>query len=170
MRLRTKIFLVISILGSIFLLGRCSRQDAPRSPKPPTVLPPGDIAQVLVNPAGPSLTIVTDEGTRTMTLPDRESVIDVLKDGGVKVTSPQYGWERHMFVGVVGADHFRVGAGMDGLYWKRLDLGIGIADQVGEYTPVVFAKLTYNVKGNLQAGIVYQTNRYVGGILSVRIF
>lgn len=170
MRLRYKIGLVVSILGAVFLLGRCSRPTSTRPPKPPTVLPPADSEQILVNPARHQLTIVTGTGTRTMTLPDRESVIDVLKDGGVKITSPQYGWERHMFVGVVGADHFRIGAGMDGLYWKRLDLGIGIADQVGEYTPVVFAKLTYNIKGNLQVGIAYQTNRYVGGTLAVRMF
>src|SRR4029077_5129832 len=136
----------------------------------PTVLPPNDIEQIQVNPERHRLTLITKTGTKTITLPDRTSTIDVLKSGVVKITSPQFGMEHHLFIGALEADHVRFGVGMDGLFWKRLDLGAGIAGQIGSYTPIAFAKITYTIKGNVQAGLVYQSNQYVGGILSVRLF
>lgn len=171
MRLRYKIGLVLAVLGATFGLGRCKR-TAISGPKlsTPAVLPAGDIEQLRVNPETHQLIIITSRGTQTVTLPDRTSTIDVLKNGSVKVTSPQIGLEHHIFVGMLGSDHLRVGAGMDGFHFKKLDIGIGIADQVGAYTPIAFAKATYNIRGNMQVGVVYQSNQYVGGILAVRLF
>jgi len=169
MRLRYKIGLVVAVLGAVFCLGRCQRSSAGR-PSAPAVLPPQDLEQIRVNPDTHQLIIQTAKGIQTVTLPDRTSTIDVLKNGMVKVTSPQMGLEHHMFAGAVLSDHARIGVGMDAFYWKKLDLGLGIADQIGSYTPVAFAKATYNIKGNLQVGLVYQSNKYVGGIVAVRIF
>lgn len=135
-----------------------------------TLLPPQDTEQITVDPSSHKLTIKTKTGYKTVTLPDHVSTIDVHKDGTVQVTSPQFGLEHHMFVGLVGSDHIRLGAGADLFYWKKLDLGVGVADQVGMYTPIVFAKLTYNIKGNMQAGLVYGSNQYIGGVLAVRLF
>ncbi len=171
MRLRYKLGLVLVVLGVTFGLGRCKRTETngPKS-SAPAVLPVNDIEQIRVDPSTHQLIILTNKGTQTVTLPDRISTIDVHKDGTVQVTSPQFGFEHHLFIGLVGSEHVRLGVGVDGLYWKKLDVGIGIADQMGAYTPIAFAKVTWNIKGNLQAGLVYQSNNYIGGILSVRIF
>jgi hypothetical protein len=166
-RLRYKLGLLATIVLWAFLQGRSCAKPKPKSP---AVLPANDTEQITVDPSRHIISILTPAGRRTETLPDRPSTIDVRKDGTVKVTSSQMGLERHWFVGVVGADHARVGVGVDGLYFKRLDLGVGIAGQLGSYDPVGFAKLTYSVKGNLQLGLVYQNNQYIGGILAVRIF
>jgi hypothetical protein len=140
-------------------------------PKPtPGPLPKNDNEQIIVDPNSHHLTIVTAAGPRVITLPDRPSTIDLLKNGDVKITSAQFGFEHHVFAGAVLSDSARLGIGMDGVYYKRLDLGMGIADGFQGSWPVVFAKLTYNVKGNIQAGIVYQSNSFVGGIVSVRLF
>ena len=168
-KLRYKIVSVLLVLVGVFLYGRCGGPKQ-KSPTIQPVLPSNDTEQIRVNPETHQLIIVTSKGTQTVTLPDRTSTIDVLKNGTVTVTSPQFGFEHHLFVGLVGSEHVRFGAGMDGLYFKKLDLGIGVADQIGVARPIAFAKLSYNIKGNIQAGIVYQSNQYVGGIVSVRLF
>jgi len=164
--LRYKVGLVVVVLGSVFLYGRCGRAK----PNVPSVLPPNDAEQITVDPSTHQLVILRPGKRIVETLPDRLSTIDIRKDGQVIVTSKQLGFEHHMFIGIIGSDHLRVGAGPDLWYFKRLDLGIGIADQIGNYTPVIFAKVTYNIKGNLQVGLVYQSNKYIGGILDVRVF
>lgn len=171
MKLRYKIGLVLVVLGITFGLGRCKRTET-SGPKLaiPAVLPQNEAEQIQVNPATHELTLRTATGFHTIILPDRTSTIDVLKNGIVKVTSPQYGFEKHFFMAALGSDRLRLGAGADVFYWKKLDLGFGVADQVGMYTPIAFVKATYNVKGNMQAGIVYQPNNYIGGILAVRVF
>ena len=174
MKLRYKIGLVVTVLGAVFLLGRCSRRGVSptmRGPKnAPSVLPSNDTEQIRVDPGTHKLVIVTKRGTQTLTLPDRQSTIDVLKSGQVKITAPQTGFEHHLFVAGVIADYARIGGGMDLWYFKRLDVGIGMADRLGPYLPALFAKATYNVKGNLQLGLVYQSNKYIGGVIAVRIF
>jgi hypothetical protein len=170
MRLRYKIGLIVLVLGSAFLLGRCGRKQ-PGNNTSPTVLPANDAEQITVDPSTHQLTILRPGGQRIVeTLPDRPSTIDILKNGTVNVTSKQFGLEHHMFIGIVGSDHARIGVGLDAFYYKKLDIGVGVADQAGMYTPIIFAKATYNIKGNMQVGIVYQSNQYIGGIVSVRIF
>ena len=170
MKLRYKIGLIALVLGSVFALGRCGGRSTDHKAILPAVLPVNDSEQITVDPSTHQL-IVLRPGKRIVeTLPDRPSTIDIHKDGQVIVTSKQIGLEHHMFVGILGADHVRIGAGLDAFYYKKLDLGIGMADQVGMYTPIAFAKATYNIKGNMQVGIVYQSNQYIGGILSVRVF
>lgn len=172
-RLRYKIYAGAIVLLGVFILGRCGR--IPQKPTgvaqtPGSVFPPNDAEQITVNPATHQLIILRPNQRIVETLPDRASTIDIRKDGRVVVTSKQFGLEHHMFIGLIGAEHIRIGAGLDGLYYKKLDLGIGIADQAGMYTPIVFVKATYNIKGNLQIGLVYQSNQYVGGVLSARLF
>lgn len=173
MRLRYKIYVAVITLLGVFTLGRCGK--IPQKPNgvahtPTAVLPSEDAEQIRVNPETHQLIILTSKGSQTVTLPDRTSTIDVLKNGTVKVTSPQIGLEHHMFLGILGSEHARIGVGVDGFYWKKLDLGIGIGDQIGAYTPIVFAKATYNIKGSLQVGLIYGSDKYLGGIVSVRVF
>jgi hypothetical protein len=170
MRLRSKLLIVAIILAEVFLWGRCGKSRTGVSPTP-NVLPLNDAEQITVDPSTHQLVILRPNGERIVeTLPDRPSTIDILKNGTVNVTSKQFGFEHHMFIGLLGSDHLRVGAGADLWYFKKLDLGIGIADQMGAYTPIVFGKVTWNVKGNLQVGLIYGSNKYIGGVLAVRIF
>jgi hypothetical protein len=169
MKLRYKILGVAVLLSTVFLFGRCNR--TPAAVTRPTVLPNNDKEQIIVNPSNDTLEILqSGQKPQILTLPDTLTTVDIHKDGSVKVTSPQFGLEHHLFVAGLASNKLRLGVGVDGLYYKRLDLGIGIADQFGEHTPIVFAKLTYTVKGNIQAGLEYGTDRYIGGIVSVRLF
>ena len=171
MKLRYKIVTFFVILVSVFLYGRCSN---PKITHPgysgAPVLPVADTEQIKFNPDNHTLQILTSSGLKTVTLPDRTSTIDIQKNGIVKVTAPQFGFEHHMFVGITGSDKVRLSVGMDGLYYKKLDLGIGIAATPGLTTPIIQGKITYNVYGAIQTGIVYQSNKYIGGIVSVRVF
>src|SRR5229473_686209 len=126
MNLRYKIGLIVFVLGSVFLLGRCGRRTTDTKNMLPAVLPSNEVERIQVNPDNHTLTIVTKTGTKTVTLPDRTSTIDVLKTGGVKVTSPQFGLEHHLFIGIAVSDDARLGIGADMFYWKRLDLGVGV--------------------------------------------
>lgn len=168
MKLRYKLIAIAAILGAVFMWGRHSKTSL-QSPKTPAVLPANDREQIIVNPDNHTLTIVKPTGNEVLHLPDRTSTIDIKKDGTVSVTSPQFGMEHKVFIGGVFSDYARVGVGLDGFYWKRLDLGLGIADRLGNYVPVVFAKVTYNVWSNTQIGLTFDNQQHLGAILSVRI-
>jgi hypothetical protein len=165
MKLRYKILAILSVLLGVYLWGRHGKSTVPQSHSP-AVLPAGDTEQIIVDPGSDSL-IIRHPGKpdQHLTLPDRPSVFDVKANGTVKVTSQQFGFEHHLFLSGLLADKAHFGLGVDGMYWKRLDLGAGVG-----YPWVGFAKLTYNIKGNLQVGVVYTTNKYIGGIVSVRVF
>jgi len=124
-------------------------------------LPAGDVAKIVVNPTRRTLTIVQAGKTRTITLPDRPSSIEVGKRGQIKITARQFGTEVLPFAGIL-ADPQAQGAaavvGADGLYFKRLDLGAGLA-WGGEHTAVRgVALLSYAVYDNvrLSAGVTHQ--------------
>src|ERR1035438_10221296 len=155
-RLRYKIVSVLLILVGVFLYGRCSKQ------KSPVVLPSSDVEQIRVDPITHKLIILTSKGTQTITLPDQVSTIDVRKDGTVKVTSPQFGLQFRPFVGMYYSDVLRFGAGADLVYWKRLDLGIGMAGGASLHT-VAFAQLTYCVWDNVGASLTYDHLGHIGG-------
>lgn len=133
------------------------------------VLPQNDKEQILIDPVKHSLIIVKPTGNETLTLPDHQSTIDIHKDGTVSVTSPQYGLEHRLFLGVQGSDKFRLAAGMDAYYFKKLDLGLGIGAQIGPHDPIAFVKVSYSFYDNCQVGITYGTDRLIGGILTLRV-
>lgn len=136
---------------------------------PVTVLPKGDREQIIVDPVKHSLIIVRPTGNETISLPDRPTMIDVKTDNTVQVTSPQWGFENRPFVGAIVSDRFRVGAGVDFLYFKRFDLGAGAASAVNKLDVVGFGALSYNVYSNCRVGITYDTGRRVGAVITVRI-
>lgn len=167
-------------LAALFLLGLYlllrvrsggARGTLSRPASPGAVLPKDDNEQIIVDPHLHTLIITRPTGTTVTHLPDHATVIDVRKDGTVGVTSPQWGLERRLFAGAYMSDKFRLALGMDGLYFKRLDFGIGVAGQLGisGHPPIGFAQVSYNVWSNCRIGIVYGTNRYVGGTLTVRL-
>lgn len=168
MKFRYKLIAIAVFLAGIFMWGRHSKHVA-TAPLPAAVLPKDDNEQIIVDPHHHSLIIVKPTGNRTINLPDHPTVIDFKKDGSVKVTSPQWGWERRFFFGVQGSDKFRVAAGMDAFYFKKLDIGVGVAGQIGHHIPIAFAQMSYNVWSNCRVGLEYGTDRYVGGTFTVRL-
>lgn len=169
MTLKHKLISVGAILAGVFLWGRCSRTAHLGVPVPANVLPKDDNEQILIDPVHKSLIVVNSNGTRTLTLPDRPTTIDIRKNGTINVTSPQYGMERRIFGGVYASDKFRIAAGADLWYFKKLDLGVGLAGEVGPHLPIVFGQVSYNIYSNCRVGLAYGSDRYIGGTLTVRI-
>jgi len=167
MKLRYKIVAVFAVLAGVFLYGRCGGPKQ-KSPSIQPVLPSADTEQIRVDPSTHQLIIVSPEGTKTVTLPDKISTIDVLKDGSVKVTSPQMGFQLRPFVGAYYSDAMRFGLGADLGYWKRLDIGIGIAGGASSHT-VAFAQLSYNVYSNTSIALTYDHLGHIGGGITLRI-
>lgn len=168
MKLRYKLGLVFFILAGGFLWGRCGRKVS-TVPQPASVLPVRDSEQIIVDPSHNSLIITTGAGRQTLFLPSKPTVIDIHKDGNVKVTSPQYGFEHRLFVGGLFADKGRLAIGLDGAYWKKLDIGLGLAGNTHLNETVGFVAVTYNVYSNLQIGVTYDSKAHIGGLLTVRI-
>lgn len=133
-------------------------------------LPVDIVARISADPGNHHLHIQPRVGKAIDTyLPDRPSTFDVHSDGKVTVSSAQWGFEHRFFFGVGMSDHFRLAAGMDGLYLKRFDLGLGLADRIGNYTPVVFAKASYCVYHDIQLGMTYDNLQHIGLNLTLRI-
>ena len=163
-RLRYKIISVLLILGGVFLWGKCSKIK----PVIPNVLPPNTVEQILVNPVNHTLTVVTHTGTQVVTLPDHVSTIDLGTNGKLTVKAPQFGFQIRPFAGVYYSDALRFGGGADLGYWKKLDLGVGIAGGASAHT-VAFAQLTYNVWDNVGASLTYDHTGHIGGGITVRL-
>ena len=168
MKLRYKLLVLYIIFSAAFIFFKLKPKTNNSSGL--SVLPKGDVEQIHINPARHTIRIQTATEIKTLTLPDQQSTIDVNKNGSVSITSKQFGLEHHFYAGAVLSDTGRFAVGADLLYYKRCDLGLGLADQFGQHTPIVFVSATYNVYGNINVGMMYGTNRYVGGIVSVRLF
>lgn len=115
---------VIALGGWLFLRHRNQIQDVTTSQ---TALQPGEESAVIVEPSRRRIIIVRPNGaTHTITLPDRPSRIALMKNDGIKVTAPQWGTEiRPFLVGAWDLRGGKLGIGIDGFYWKRLDVGGG---------------------------------------------
>jgi len=154
MKLRYKIYLSMIVLAAVFLWGRCNR-SAVRNPQQPIVLPSNDIEQIHVNPSNHTITIITPKGNETLTLPDRQSTIDIHKDGTTKVTAKQFGLECHPFTGVGYGAGFRAYLGADVLYFKKLDLGLtGISPSPSGPSDIrLGAFISYNFYSNTRISL-----------------
>jgi len=170
MRLRYKIGLVLVVLGATFGLGRCKRTAA-NGPKlsAPAVLPEEDQEQLRINPSQHTLTIVKPEGIQVLFLPHGLSIVDIRTNGTINVTLVQYGWEHIPFIGVGYSDKLRYGLGVDGAYWKRLDLGVGAQTDSGFKDTRLFIGLSYTVKDNLRLTITFDHKQTIGALMSCRI-
>src|ERR1700690_986871 len=125
-KLRYKITILSVLLLSVFLYGRCNKAKPVVKP-----LPLEDKEQIVIDPVKHKLIVITPSGPKVSTLPDRESTIDIKKDGTIKVTSSQLGIEARPFAGIFYSNGLRYGAGVDGFYFKKLDIGIGLAGGSG---------------------------------------
>ena len=169
MNLRHK-FAVVWVGGVCLLIAFLYGKIDKKGPKGIAVLPKNDTEQISFNPATHQLIILGPGNKKTVeTLPDRTSKIDVHKDGSVSVTSPQFGFEERPFIGVMVSDQFRFVAGSDLVYYKRLDLGVGVGVNRfgGSFTGI--AKVSYNIWSNISVGMSYDTAQHIGVGLTVRL-
>jgi hypothetical protein len=164
-KLRYKLLAGAIALAVAFGFGRCGH----KSPTVPSALPPSDKEQIVVDPRNHTLVIKRLTGTTVTHLPDRQSVIDIRKDGTTTVTASQFGLECVPFVGLGYSDNVRISLGLDGLYWKALDLGAGIGITPSGTNPRVFISLGYNVKDNLRVAFTVDHTKQPGIMLSLRI-
>jgi hypothetical protein len=165
-KLRYKLLAAV-ILWTWFLVQVCGFGCA-KHPQVAPVLPVNDKEQIIVDPVKHQLIIVRPGKTTVTTLPDRRSTIDVKKDGSVSVTAPQFGFEHAPFVGAFYSNRLRFGAGLDGLYFKKLDLGLGVAGGSSTNT-VLFLQMSYGLWDNLRIGATYDHQQHVGIGITVRI-
>lgn len=159
--------ILLSILLALFVFLRSCDKRIDNTANS-SVLAPGVIEKIAFNPTTHKLIIVKPEGTQELFLPDRPSSIEIDKKGTAHVTSRQYGTELKPFIGFQFSNVGRLAFGVDVLYYKRLDLGVGAAWQIGSHAPVGLCKLSYTVWSNTQAGMTYDTGSRVGGAVTVR--
>lgn len=169
MNLRYKIYLIGALLAGVFLWGRCSRTKYPSVPVPATVLPKDDKERITIDPIKRIVTRTTEKGTETFTLPDRTVTFDLKKTGEITVTAPQFGFERLPFAGASYSDKMRAGVGVDLVYWKKLDLNVGLSSSLNIHDFRVFVGVSYNVYHNIHLGLTFDNQKFVGGILYARI-
>lgn len=138
------------------------------------LLGPGVKEKIIVNPLRHSIVIITAEGTKATTLPDRLSSIEIYKDGRVKTQIPQYGFEHTFFVGIGWGGQLNDYIGIDAFYWKRLDLGTAFSfDRDLKVKSLGFPLiLSYTVWHNTRLSVGYEavgpTNAF-HGFVSVRL-
>jgi hypothetical protein len=172
-RLRYRIVSVGALLAGVFLWGRCSRTNPPNGPVPAAVLPKNDTEQITVNPGKHTITVITSSGQKTVTLPDRTTTIDVLKNGQVAIKSPQIGFETRPFIGVGLGEGVRAYFGADLGYFKKADFGLALAtpklggSEYNDFRGVV--KASYNVYSNTSLNLGYDTSKTIHVFLSVRL-
>lgn len=173
MRLRFKIGFVIAIALWAFLRGQGCAKPMTRVP---VVLPPGDTTQVTIDPLHHNGSILTPTGRTTFTLPDRPSVIDVRRNGTVKVTSPQLGLETRPWIGAGYGQGARLYVGADLAYYKHADIGFGLgtpnlldksSQNFNDFRVCVFC--SYNFYSNTRVSLGIDQQKTVHLLFSVRI-
>lgn len=125
MKLRYKLLSVATVVGAIFLFGRCSR--SPRGSKSPTVLPDNVAERVSVKNG--VVTVQTPTSFKQIS-GVREGVLLIMKDGTSKLDIRTYGFEHQLGMnGFINADGGALGLDVRYFYYKNFDtlLGMGYA-------------------------------------------
>lgn len=92
-----------------------------------TTLGPNTSEKIIVDGLRHTIVIVKPSGTTVTSLPTRPASIEIMKDGKVVVTAPQYGFEAVPFIGIGYSSQLNDYIGLDLYYWKRLDLGLAFS-------------------------------------------
>lgn len=167
MKLRYKILIIAVFFGVIFMWGRHSRTVSV-GPTTPPILPKEDKEQIIVDTRHHTITRVTEKGTQVTYLPEKPTVIDLRKGGDVVVHSPQYGYQVRPYVGLVFSDDARGALGLDLFYFKRLNVGMGMALRFDGRDGRLYAALSYNVSGNMYAAVTLDHKKTPGAMLALR--
>lgn len=145
--------IILSLIPIYFGLRSCQKKTD--SANSDTVLAPEESAAVVVDPSQHRITLITKDYTKAFTLPARPSRVSLLTGDGIKITSPQYGTEFNPSLGV--AYTLQGGvilAGLDLFYWKRLDIGMGLAvNPVKVQDTGVYVGFSYLAYSNTSVGL-----------------
>lgn len=179
-RLRYKIALVVAVLAGVLVWVSGYRHGKTSAttdgPNPAAILPSNDKEQLIINPKTHQLIILqSGQKNKIETLPDRISKIDILKNGDVKVTAQQFGFESHPFIGIGLGQGVRGYIGDDLLYLKKVDLGLGVVTprlfvsnpDLTDIRAGVFA--SYNFWSNTRVTFGVDHTKKVNLLLSVRL-
>lgn len=133
------------------------------------ILLPTESEKVIVDPRRHKITLITETHSKEFTLPDRPSVISVLKGDGIKIVSPQFGTE---FRPYLGAAYTLSGGvilgGVDVFYWKALDVSLGLSlDPTYVQRAGVFVGFSYVAYSNCSVGV--GLDNHVTPILFVKV-
>jgi len=155
-----------------FGLYKCQRKRDSDISSP--LLGPNVKEKIILNPLRHSIVIITAEGTKVTTLPDRPSSIEIYKDGRVKTSIPQWGYEAVPFIGIGWGGQLNDYIGIDGFYWKRLDFGTAFSfDRDLKIKAIGFPLvLSYAVWHNTRLSIGYEMfgpTHAIHGFVSVRL-
>lgn len=137
------------------------------------ILGPGVKEKVIIDSLHRKLTVITDKGLQLIQLPDRPASIEINKDGTVKVTAPQTGFEHAPFIGIGYSNKLNDYVGIDFYYWKALDLGAAVSFDrnfkiKGLDIPVLISYTIYH-RLRLSIGVEPFGEHKVHGLVSVRI-
>jgi hypothetical protein len=157
-RLSLYFFAFVGLIVWLIIAPQCQRRTDQTNTS--LILSKNDVAKIVIDPLHRRMTTIKDKGSQppliqTVTLPDRPSSIEILKNGQIIVHSPQFGTEFRPFGGVgYSLNGGFVALGIDGLYWKRLDLGGGFTINPSQIKDSrLFVGVSYFVYSNTSAGL-----------------
>ncbi len=136
-----------------------------------TTLKAGVREKIIINPTKHIVSVTTSAGTKVTHLPDRASSIEIFKDGRVKATVPQIGYEHLPFIGYGFSHVWKVTAGCDLVYFKGLDLGPAIMFAPNNVfdSMRVAGVLSYTVWSNTRVGVSIDHLGTFGMFVTVRL-
>lgn len=111
------------ILVLLSLIGLKSCQNKRDDAIANTSLAEGVKEKIIINPLARTVTVITAKGSKTTTLSDHASSVEIFQNGNVKTTLPQHGFEAVPFAGIGYSSQLNDYIGIDFYYWKRLDIG-----------------------------------------------
>jgi hypothetical protein len=140
------------LFGYFWFMRKQAKTDTNTSSQ---LLAPNVEEKIIINPLHRTITIVKPGHTKTLDLPDRPTSIELMKNDGLRIVSPQYGVEARPFVGVgYNLRSGLVSIGTDVFYYKKLDLGLGLAvDPVKLQDTSIFFGMSCFVYSNTSVGI-----------------
>ena len=142
-----------------------------------TILQPNEQRKAIIDPIKHKITtVMRDKSGKEVThdtyLPDRPIAIVETNDGKVKIESRKWGPEMRPYLGIGVDNRFRVGVGVDVLYWNKFDSGFGLGIYPEEHFKLddVTANfnISYNIYSHTSLGVSVNSQKYPGLILKVR--
>lgn len=168
-----KLYLYLGVIGLVIVLGMWAYTHKRDSVVLDTTLGPTLKEKIIIDSLHRKLTIITEHDVKLIELPDRPASIEIKKDGTVKVTAPQFGYEHTPFIGVGYSKQLNDYIGMDFYYWKSLDIGAAFSfDRDFKIKALDFPVLiSYTIYHRLRVSIGVEPfgAHNIHGLLSVRI-
>ncbi len=163
--------LVLVAAVALFSLRSCQKKRDTQIANP--ILAPDVKEKITINPLKRTLIVATQTGTTVTTLPDRPSSIELLKNGKVRVSAPQWGFEAIPYIGIGYSRQVNDYIGLDFFYWKKLDAGFAFSfDRLKVDSLGLPLTLSYTVWHNLRLTVGYEmigSHKDIHGLVSVRI-